>query len=703
MKTSAPLKSPSQQALLLLSAGLLGLPGLTTGATTAKEPVYENYIDLALGYNLQSGDRPAFQKNKLLNKSGFGGIEGLYYTSEMKNGAIFTLKGRALAGNGDYLLDLRVAKDDFGYINIGYKQFRVWYDGRSTYFPPTQTQISLYDEDMHIDRGNLWLELGYVPEDKINFVFRYDMFTRKGQKDSTSWGDTNLTAGQGTKGLLPAFWKIDERRHQVSATLSRQEEKSNWQLATRYDKGEYDNSRNARRRANEPSVDRVVTTKDGRDYDLFMVRGSYENQVTEQLKITTGVLHTKIDTTLSGSRIYGPDYDPVYDAAFVRRQQRDEGYFDLHGETETRQTVATISALYLPNAKWSITPSLRFERLDWNNMAEFEETNFGAGPALAPLNDEVEALSDKAWKNNTQSLEARYKGIPNWTFNLKGELTQSTGDLSEQRIVEPGTPAESLSIDRDTEFDRKSQKYTFTTNWYPKPGMTIALQYYYKARQNEYNAVRDNTPAGSADRYPAYVENQDFTTNDINARVSMRLTSSLRAITRYDYQKSTIDSQDIGLPNGESARMTSHIVSETISWNPLNRWYVQGGVNYVWDTLMTPAVTLTGNAAGLVKNSDANYVNFNLGSGYALDDQTDIYVDYILYKAQGNYVDNSTRSVAYGTEGKSQDIALTWHRRLDRHTSLTFKYTYSKYDDAVAPTYASYEAHLLYGKLQYRF
>lgn len=704
MKTSAFLPKLPPPALLYLGVGLLFLPVSGLAQTKpAREPALENTFSLATGYSDARGDAPGFQKGTGLQQAGYGGIEELYFTKELANGATFTLRGRALAGLGDYLFDLRLAKDELGYVNLGYRQFRVWYDGGTTLFTPNKFRPVLYDEALHIDRGNLWFETGYTPEGKPNLILRYDLFTRKGRKDSTSWGDTNLTGGQGTRALLPAFWQIDEKRHQLNATLSQIFERSRWELATRYDRGDYANSRNVRRRAGENNVDRYVTNKDGRDYDLWLVRGSYENQVTEQIRVSTAVLHTKIDTTLSGSRIYGAGYDAVYDPSFARRQQRDEGFLDLKGETQTRQTVATISALYQPAKNWSIVPALRFERLDWHNLAEFEETNFGAPPAVAPVNDEVEAASDKAWKNSTQTFEVRYNGVPNWTFNLKGELVQATGDLSEERITEPGTAKQAITIDRDTKFDRHGRKFAATANWYPRPGTALALQYYYKARQNDYRAVRDNTPAGSADRYPAYIADQDFETNDFNARLSLKLAANLRAVTRYDYQQSRVRTQDVGLAFGESAKMTSHIIAETVTWNPLNRWYVQGGANVVWDTLRTPAVGLTGAAAGLVKNSDANYVNFNLGTGYALSDQTDLYLDYILYRAENNYIDNNLRSVAYGTEGKSQDVAVTLAHQFDRHTTLALKYTYSKYDDGPAPAYDSYEAHLLYGKLQYRF
>jgi hypothetical protein len=700
MKTNY-LSLPIRRPAVLVCAGLFGLAGLLAAAT--KEATPENYIEFSVGANSVDGSKPAFQKSLQTSGKSTYGVEDLYLTKELNDTTSLTLRGHALGGDNSFLLDLNITKQDVGYLKLGYKEYRVWYNGLGGYFPPNGFYKQLFDEDLHTDRGNLWFEAGFTPEDKPHFVFRYDLFTRKGTKDSTSWGDTALAINSSnTRGLLPSFYSLDETRHQLSGVVSQRRESDNWELGVRYDKGDYTNSRNESRRAGE-SVGRFITHKEGRDYDLFQVRGLYVNQIQEKLMVTTSVARTKIDSTLSGTRIYGMDYDPVYDPLFQNRQQRDEGFFNLSGHTEMKQSVGTISAMYTPTEQWTFVPTVRLENIDSDSMAEFVETNFTS--AKVADNTELESSSNRSWKNLTGAFEARYKGIKNMTFNFKAEWNHSTGDLTEEEIDEPGTPAAAVTIDRDTEFKRDSQKYSATANWYPAPGTTVAAQYYFKARQNDYNSTRDSTSPAltSGDRYPAYIANQDLETNDFNVRLSLRASPKVRLVTRYDYQKSTIRTQDVGLAFGQSGSMTSHIISETVSYNPLSRWYVQGTVNYVWDQLTTPATQLTGAALNRVRNSDANYMNFNLSSGYALDQDSDLYVDYSLYRAFNDYIDNSAYSVAYGTQARTQQVGVTWFRRLDSRTALTLRYAYAKNTDDAVGGLADYEAHMVYGKIQYRF
>ncbi|MDI1248511.1 MAG: hypothetical protein PSV13_06470 [Lacunisphaera sp.] len=707
MNTKAFLHTIQRSLLVLAGASLLGLPGALSAAD--KEPVYNNYIDFAVGTNLQKGDRPGFQKAMQKNKSGAIGIEDLFYTNQLNDDTVLTLRGHAMAEDSDYLIDLNITKDEVGYVKLGYKGFRTWYDGSGGVWPTNGLRIQLYDEDLHLDRGNLWFEAGFTKPDAVNFTLRYDLQTKKGKKDSTSWMDTGLAVStSATRYIVPTYLTFDEKRHILDANLTKAGDKSEWALGARLDKGDYTNGRYSRRTPGQPTTDRYVTAKEGQDYDLTQFRGSYLTQMTEQIKLTTAVSRTKIDTILSGSRTFGIGYDAEYTNNYPTRQQRDEGYFGLHtgdelGESEMTQTVATINALYTPTETFRITPGFRFEKTEWHNKIDFEETNFGAAnTGFAPINDEVEADSEKDWKTYAGSVDARYTGIKNFALNFKADMSSSEGMLMEERILEPGTPLQAISIDRDTKLERNTQKYAATANWYVRPGTSIAVQYYIKARQNDYRNVRDNT-VSTADRYPAYIANQDLETNDFNVRLTWRATPTLRTVTRYDYQKTTINTQDIDLAMGESMNSTQHIISETVNWTPTAKWSLQGNINYVNETLKTPAAGLTGAAANLVKNSDANYVNFGVSSSYAIDDQSDLMVDYMLYKALGNYVDNSAVTVPYGTDSKLQMVSLGWSRRLDRRTTVNFKYTYAKNEDVPSLGTSDYEAHLFYAKLQYRF
>src|SRR5206468_1507252 len=80
---------------------------------------------------------------------------------------------------------------------------------------------------------------------------------------------------------------------------------------------------------------------------------------------------------------------------------------------------------------------------------------------------------------------------------------------------------------------------------------------------------------------------QKFETDDMNVRATWRALSTLTLITRYDFQLSTVDTKGAFLNEIQSAEITSHIISESISWTPLNRLYLQASASYALDSTAT--------------------------------------------------------------------------------------------------------------------
>ena len=63
--------------------------------------------------------------------------------------------------------------------------------------------------------------------------------------------------------------------------------------------------------------------------------------------------------------------------------------------------------------------------------------------------------------------------------------------------------------------------------------------------------------------------------DDFNVRVTWRPCSNLTAVSRYDFQQGTTDTRGDFLGMVQSADITAHILSESITWSPLPRLYIQ--------------------------------------------------------------------------------------------------------------------------------
>jgi hypothetical protein len=343
-----------------------------------------------------------------------------------------------------------------------------------------------------------------------------------------------------------------------------------------------------------------------------------------------------------------------------------------------------------------LVPSLRIEREDTDSDSAFDS------PAAPFSSMPYQATSERGLLDVTERLELRYTGITNWVFYARGEWLEGSGDLREHA---QNTGTFSDVVFRDTDDNRFWQTYTAGLNWYPLRRLNFGAQYYHKDRWNEFDHSRDNTPNDLSNLpttlYPAFLTARNWSTDDGNVRVTWRPLSKLTLVGRYDIQFSTLESKPesaSGLSKTETAEMTSHIIGGTVSWTPWQRLYLQAGANWVWDQTETPASDLT-QAVQTAKN---DYWTVNSTAGYALNDKTDLELQYLFYRAD-NLQDNSAFGLPYGADTREHGVTAALIHRINPRMRVTLKYGFFDGEDQTSGQHNNYQAHLVYSSFHYRF
>jgi DmsE family decaheme c-type cytochrome len=178
----------------------------STPAVEEQPPEYKNWIEFAFGGTTVDGDRAQFeQAHRIPGDQVFGGISDLHFEQTIGKDVEFKLDGHAIFDTNDYGLLMELTKAKLGYVQVGYNEFRTWYDGNAGYFRPNGQWFSPPFPEMHIDRGEAWIELGLRAPDLPEITVRYTHEFRDGQKDSTMWGDTNLTGIGVTRKIAPVL------------------------------------------------------------------------------------------------------------------------------------------------------------------------------------------------------------------------------------------------------------------------------------------------------------------------------------------------------------------------------------------------------------------------------------------------------------------------------------------------------------------
>jgi len=707
-------------------AGETGDGKSTTAATTEEQTEeYKNWIELGIGGLIINGDAAQFKQEHRMSGDVFGGIQDLHFEQAVGKDGLFSIDGHAIWDNNDYDVKLELSKPKVGYIKAGFTEFRSWYDGNGGFFPHNGgTFFPPPFPEMHIDRGEVWVELGLRLPDWPEITIRYSHEFRDGQKDSTIWGDTNLTglAVNPTRKIIPSFRNIDETRDIVALDALKTFGNTDVNLGVRYEHSTIDDSLNMERGAGQlpptvppPGAQRFITQRDVNNLDLFSGHAITETRFSDSLWFTAGYSYTTLGSDIGGSRIIGTHFDANFGEPVPTLRPFDHGFINLAGTSQVDEHIFNANVLWMPLKDLTILTAFRYTHDDRESDSTFLATDSTPNvPPFTPSNPQggahpitpepVAASASTDYNRFGERLELRYTGIANWLFYAEGDWEEEFGNRLEHQEGGEEAGFELLNLNEDTSF--LGQKYIVGANWYPMLRLNLSAQYYHKiaSYSNDINSAIHQR-----------LVDEDWNTDDVNVRITCRpkiptYLGTLAFVTRYDFVRTEIDSKlavfsdaDI-LNEEESGVITKHVITEAITWSPLARFYLQANVSYILNQTDTPAnnIDLVPNTNPTVTNFRNDYWTVTSGAGYIIDDKTDFYTDYSFYCANDHFK-NAAVAMPYGMGATEHTASASITRQLTKNMRLLLKYSYFNYRDVTSGGHNNYEAHSIYSGLQYRF
>jgi hypothetical protein len=179
-------------------------------------------------------------------------------------------------------------------------------------------------------------------------------------------------------------------------------------------------------------------------------------------------------------------------------------------------------------------------------------------------------------------------------------------------------------------------------------------------------------------------------------------------VTRYDFMHTNIDSQwsldTSPLQEQQTGEITRHMITESITWNPLARLYLQADASVVLNQTDTPAsqITLIPFTGPTVTTFRNDYWTVSTGAGYLIDDKTDFQFNYSFYRAN-DYFKNSPAAVPYGMGATENIVGATISRQLTKRVRLSLSYRYYNYTDETSGGHNDFEGHSIFSSLGIRF
>jgi hypothetical protein len=707
-----------------LCCGLLGGQPLTAGESSSagksvvqpaqEEENFSNWVNLSIGGPIIGGDVAQFKQQEHSTQGVIGGIDDMHYEKTFGKKTVLTIDGHALFDNTDYKAVVSLTQQDLGYIRAGYTLFRTWYDGNGGYLPsasaayPNGQFFAPANNDLALDRGDVWVELGLRVPNLPEITVRYDHEYRYGQKDSTEWGTAYLnnayTTSLNRRYVSPTYLDINEKRDIFTLEATKTVfGNTDLGLGMRYEHNSNNDTQNEI--TGRTATNQTHTVNNNQlELDLFNGHFSSVTRFNDYIWLTLGYSYTSVNSDTGGSRLtYRTGTPPAAPGGT---------YKNLNGGSVQDQQVINFNLMWVPIKDLTIIPALRvgIENIDSNS------------PFVSLTNVHSLAVSSNHFNEVEESLDIRYSGIDNILLYLRGNWDERTGDFGQNLTnLATGLP----SLDQNANNTYLSQKYAAGINWYPLTNVNVALQYYYLTEQNNYDwgtptpmITGGNLNAG---KNVGVISAEQFNTNDLNARVTWRPFNGLSLVTRYDMQYTKTYNSGIGGPGApssahpptnpnsylgetQSAEITNNMFTESITWSPLPRLYIQGNGSYVLSETECPAseITLGSLVSPTVTNFNNDYYELSCDVGFILDDKTDLHASYSYYRAC-NYQNNVSSGVPYGAGAIENNVSAGIVRKLTKNISLSLTYSYVSYSDQTSGYNNNYTANMIYSGLQFKF
>lgn len=656
-----------QAYAILVCAGILTASSVLMGAESkpSNEGSSEPQLTLTSGFDFVTvkGDSNRYRADNWLYDGWTGGIEDLTWQRELGKDWAMDLNSHAIFGNGDYKVELAISKTDVGFVNVGFKQYRKYYDSTGGYYRFTSGGRAFdLNKSLFMDIGDLTVDFGLTLPNLPKVIVGYERVYKDGSKSLLEWG--SVYSGSLYRKIAPTEKDIDEAANIFKLSIEHDIKKIHVGDEFRYESYENNTYRVACNSNNVnnatltvPSVVRVWETF---DHDFFYNAFHLDSQMTKNFYWSLGYMYNN----LSGSDSYNMDLQPPANNSRLYHSHAIDVDEDSH--------VVNGSVFFTPHKDLSIYAGLQYENTATRGFLD--------GDLARGIGTTGQSVVAVLWLDKTQlesvegNLGARFTGIPLTTIYAEGRWQNQNIGKSENDLL-------ALTVDNiDTEVSRRW--FTVGMACSPIQRATLSAQYRYSYRHNGY------TPDDEL------ISDQSFTSDEFSTKLTLRPHSKFNASFRFQRVDTKINSAFESINSNESGHYYLNIYSVSATVTPISRLYLTGLFSYQdtgTDTYRNTA-SLSSNPSLIGLPYRGNVWTVLGTAGYALDNKTDLTATY-SYSRCDNFTDNSTVGMPFGLDNQRHSLQVAISRRLRKNIAAQIRYGYAEYAEVSNGGVDNYQAH----------
>jgi mono/diheme cytochrome c family protein len=637
-----------------------------------------------------SGDEHKFREHFWMKEGFHAGLQNFYIQERPSPDSTLTLEGRLFPDERDIRLALRYDRANIGFIDVGFDQYRKYYDDSGGFYPFTQPFFSL-DRDLELRTGRAWLDFGLTLPHAPKIALGYEYRFRQGTKATLQWGPIESTPlpqlpepeDPFRRNIYPAFKEVDESVHILKLDASHEIE--GLYLEDNFRAEFYDLET---RRQNAVSMTDGQTAPSSFElldeaHHEFRAMNTFrlEKEIRDWWFVSAGYLHSEADA----------------DASFHQTTVHSTGLPIAGSFWRTRAIILSQnSVLFNGNTRLGPWQNFTFSggvQSEWMRQEGVGNVSLDTGNPAVFLTVVPATLDANLHKHLLQeSARLQYTGLPFTSLFAEGRLEQEDFSTIESQIG-------GESFQRDTEAD--GDLADWRAGFYTSPHRLISLGAHYRNRDKEtrYDHITNSTPG-----YPAFIRDRKINTDEIEAQLTFRPFSWLKTTltyqsldTDFDSATDTITNQTITATNVtrgglRAGTFNANVYGLNLSLSPFSRWHFSGTFNY-YDSRSTSA----DNGVDSVRPYRGDIYSVLASATYMLSTNTDLTASYTFSRA--NYAQNNfAAGLPLGIDYDWHVVQATIARRFKR-ASLNLQYAFYQYEEPTSGGFNDYTAHAVFATL----
>jgi hypothetical protein len=668
------MKHPFLKALLAASImGLMALQG-----ARADDPQTNSPIQLTgtpeVTYAKVSGNTQKFREDVGIKEGWNGGVENGTLHYDLGKDTTLDGEGQFIIDEHDYKFQLQLTKRDVYFVRAGYTEYREYYDNQGGFYQPFTPSSFRLERDLRIDNSDVFFEAGLTLPNLPKVTVGYERQSQNGDESLVEWG--GVTQGGKTRRIYPSSNGIKEHTDIVKLNVDYDISKVHLLDEFRYEHFSSDDTRDDTSINLDTKSSQTVTVHEDYHHDDFNNTFHMDSHVNDKVYWSLGYLHS----SLSG---HG-DIQVVSSAP--------PGPFDIGGTAspitvDLDSDVLNLNSMFGPFKGLFLYAGLQAEKTDTHGFSDALLTQ-STSPATTNLihsYENTESLSE--------TLGMRYIKIPYTTLYAEGRWNEEQIYLDQ---TETQDSASSLIMNQaETSF---RQDYRVGFNTAPIPRVTLDGRYRRYIDHDDFDYGTD-----TVDGYPGFITAQDFTTDEVMTKLTLRPCSRFSAAFTYQLVATDIrtgsEAIPVFTPGGslQSGNYDANIYSVSATLTPLSRWYVTG-----YFSLQDTRTSSFANHAPSVQTYRGNVYTAMGTTGYALDNKTDLTLEY-SYSYADNFVNNAAVGLPLGLNFQRHEVQAGVSRKISTNVVARLRYGFYSYDESSTGGFNNYIAHLASASCSVRF